>query len=257
MTERLIIARNHVADSENRIHSDDIAQRYGFRGGLVAGVTVYAYLTWPLVAEYGDAWLGRSISEVKLLKPAYDQETLRIALASRDGQLTTTCRNEAGDMLAELRSSMPALMPDLLDDSCFRAPCKPAVRPVIEWSNLLPMQPFKPWHWMITEDQNRVFAEQADDPLSVYHESAHPHWMLAVANQALVREYVLPAWIHVGSEIRMHRRLKVNQTVEVQAVPLDKWERKGHQFLRLFVRFVRDGEVTTEILHTAIFRVAS
>ena len=108
MTERLIIARNHVADSENRIHSDDIARRYGFRGGLVAGVTVYAYLTWPLVAEYGDAWLGRSISEVKLLKPAYDQETLRIALASGDGQLTATCRNEAGDEIgAEMGGERP------------------------------------------------------------------------------------------------------------------------------------------------------
>ncbi|MFM8355132.1 MAG: hypothetical protein ACKOBM_09540 [Gammaproteobacteria bacterium] len=257
MTERLVVARNHVADSENRIHSDDVAQRYGFQGGLVAGVTVYAYLTYPLVERFGNDWLGGSISEVKLLKPAYDQDPLRIALSSSEGVHTSTCRNDAGELLAEMRSSMPARMPDVLDDSCFKAPCKPAGRPVIDWSNLLPMQPFKPWHWMITEDQNQMFAEQADDRLAVYHESAHPHWMLAIANQALVREYVLPAWIHVSSEIRMRRRLKVNQTVEVQAVPLDKWVRKGHQFLRLFVRFVRDGEVTTEILHTAIFRVAS
>jgi acyl dehydratase len=85
---------------------------------------------------------------------------------------------------------------------------------------------------------------------------AHPHWLLAVANQALVREYVMPAWIHVGSEIRMHRLLKVNETVEVRAVPLEKWERKGHQFIRLYLSYTRDDELTTEIFHTAIFRVA-
>ena len=36
-----ITARNPAAESENRIHADDVARRYGFRGGLVPGVIVY------------------------------------------------------------------------------------------------------------------------------------------------------------------------------------------------------------------------
>ena len=39
-------------------------------------------------------------------------------------------------------------------------------------------------------------------------------------------------------------------------MPLEKWERKGHQFVRLYVAYHRDEILTTEIFHTAIFRVA-
>jgi acyl dehydratase len=66
----------------------------------------------------------------------------------------------------------------------------------------------------------------------------------------------MPAWIHVGSDIRFRTLLKVGDTVEVRAVPLEKWERKGHQFVKLYLAYLRDGEIATEIFHTAIFRVA-
>jgi len=174
-----------------------------------------------------------------------------------DAGYLATCRNVDGVLLAELQSSMPDALPDPMDAACFSAPCKSSNRVEMTWDTVQPMQPFSPWHWQITEDLNRTFARQVADDLPVYHEAAHPHWLLAVANQALVREFVMPAWIHVGSEIRMHRLLKVNETVEVQAIPLEKWERKGHQFIRLYVSYRRDGELTTEIFHTAIFRVAS
>ena len=38
-------AFNTATDSTNKIHDDDVARTYGFRGGLVPGVDVYAYLT--------------------------------------------------------------------------------------------------------------------------------------------------------------------------------------------------------------------
>ena len=46
-------ARNLSRDSENRIHDDEVARRYGFAGGLVTGTTVYAYLSHPLVLVWG------------------------------------------------------------------------------------------------------------------------------------------------------------------------------------------------------------
>ena len=51
------VAFNQATESENRIHADDVARKYGFRGGLVPGVTVYAYLVQPAVAAWGMAWL--------------------------------------------------------------------------------------------------------------------------------------------------------------------------------------------------------
>ncbi|HEX8090436.1 MAG TPA: hypothetical protein VF762_16375, partial [Blastocatellia bacterium] len=67
-------ARNTSATSENKIHDDETAARYGFRGGLVPGVTVYAYMTVPLVAQFSDAWLERGSMQVKFHQPFYEGE---------------------------------------------------------------------------------------------------------------------------------------------------------------------------------------
>ena len=37
-------ARNLSHASENRIHDDGVARRFGFEGALVPGVEVYAYM---------------------------------------------------------------------------------------------------------------------------------------------------------------------------------------------------------------------
>mgnify|MGYP003312938934 CR=1 FL=1 len=57
-----VVAQNDATDSNNAIHSDDIAQKLGFTGGLVPGVTVYGYLTRPLVEFFGDCLLYTSPS---------------------------------------------------------------------------------------------------------------------------------------------------------------------------------------------------
>jgi hypothetical protein len=67
----------------------------------------------------------------------------------------------------------------------------------------------------------------------------------------------MPAWIHTGSELRLRKLLRVGDEIEVRAVPLEKWERKGHQFIKLYVAYAVGGEIAAEIFHTAIFRVAA
>ena len=52
-------AHNEAVDSENMIHDDTVAAQYGFKGGLVPGVSVYAYMTYPIVQAFGADWLTR------------------------------------------------------------------------------------------------------------------------------------------------------------------------------------------------------
>ena len=47
-----ILALNNAQTSENRIHSDDIAAKYGFEGALVSGAIVIGSLSQPLVRYY-------------------------------------------------------------------------------------------------------------------------------------------------------------------------------------------------------------
>ena len=70
---------NASSQSENRIHSDEVAKRFGFKGALVPGVTVFAHMTRPLVERYGERWLARGLAEVRFVKPAYEGDLLTVA----------------------------------------------------------------------------------------------------------------------------------------------------------------------------------
>ncbi|MEX2658599.1 MAG: hypothetical protein WD232_02805 [Acidimicrobiales bacterium] len=103
-----VVAHNTATRSENAMHHDDVARRYGFRGGLVPGVDVYAYLTHPSAERWGLAWLERGRMEARFLKPAYDGDTVRV-VAADDGEdgLALEVLDPAGDVCATGRASLP------------------------------------------------------------------------------------------------------------------------------------------------------
>ena len=65
-------AFNLSAASENKIHDDAVAQKFGFQGGLVPGVEVYAYMSNLPVRQFGAEWLSGGTAECRFLKPVYD-----------------------------------------------------------------------------------------------------------------------------------------------------------------------------------------
>ena len=252
-----VVARNFSEATENKIHDDKIARKYGFEGALVPGVAVYGHLTHPLVEKFGEAWLSHSLGSVRFLKPAYHGDALAISYVEDDGGHHTHCHNQHGVLLAELHSTMPDELPAIEDQSVFANTRKPAERVDMTWDTVEALQPFTPWHWQITDDGNQTSASQIRDEQPIFRTHAHPHWMLAIANRTLTREYFMPAWIHVGSENRFHLPVFVGDTLEVRAAVREKWRKKGHEFVRIYIAYYRGRELTTEIFHTAIFRLAS
>ena len=63
-----VTANNYAEEAENKIHNSDVAPRFGFKGGLVPGIGVHAYMTHPIVQALGREWLERGTIEVKFLK---------------------------------------------------------------------------------------------------------------------------------------------------------------------------------------------
>src|SRR4030088_1083610 len=59
---------------ENKIHEDDLARQYGFKGGLVPGVTMYGWMTHPVVEALGLPWLERGEFQTRFAKPIYYEE---------------------------------------------------------------------------------------------------------------------------------------------------------------------------------------
>lgn len=251
-----VVAQNFSAAHENRIHSDDVAQRFGFKGALVPGAAVFGHLTHPLVERFGEAWLGNSASEVRFFKPAYDGDRLTISCAEDATGFHLRCVNADSELLAELHSRLPETQPDPEPPETFAGQEKPAERTPISWNAVVPHQPFQAFHWQITEERNLQSAREISDDLPIYRYRAHPHLLLSEINGALTREYLMPAWLHVGSEIRLRKLIKVPDVVRSRTVMLDKWRKKGHEFARTYTVYHRDGELVTDVYHTLIFTVA-
>src|ERR1700755_3531380 len=78
MTSRLetyrVAAYNTAKLSENKMHDDTVARRFGFSGGLVRGVDVRPYMMPQPVAKWGRAFLERGLIEARFVKPVYDGE---------------------------------------------------------------------------------------------------------------------------------------------------------------------------------------
>ena len=253
---------NPSTESENRIHSDEVARRYGFRGGLVPGVAVFAHMTRPVVAHFGDAWLARGWAEVKLIKPAYEGELLTVRAARVTGEgdaaLELTCVNDEGVEVARMRAGLPGAAPRP-DDRASLPPARLAAeRLEATWHLMQVGEAFPALRWEPTVRDNREWCDDVRDDLTLYRDGLapflHPGLVLRQANNVLKNRFLLPAWIHTASRIAFHEPLRIGPTYEVRAIPEEKWERKGHEFVRLYVVIRTGDSVVAEILHTAIFR---
>ena len=92
MTSRLeayrVEAYNTAKLSENKMHDDTVARRFGFSGGLVPGVDVMAYMMHLPVAKWGRAFLERGLIEARFVKPVYDGEIADVTAEENDGVLS-------------------------------------------------------------------------------------------------------------------------------------------------------------------------
>ncbi|NJN50430.1 MAG: hypothetical protein HC809_00150 [Gammaproteobacteria bacterium] len=250
-------AINHAHASENRIHADDVAKRYGFRGGLVPGVAVYGYMTYPISRQLEQRWLDHSQLEVRFLKPAYDGERITIERSVADGGQSVSCRNDDGLLLANMTLNVAGALP-AIDARAHLAPATSnPTRAEIAWDAISVDQPFAAIIWRPSADENETYTDYVADDLAMYRSGVvHPHLTLHWANQVLSRRFVLPAWVHVGSQVIHRRCLHVGDTVELRTIPIEKWRHKGHEFIKLYIAYMVDAEPAVEIYHTAIYKLA-
>src|SRR5271154_1429184 len=83
-----VSAYNTSKFSENKIHDDTVARKFGFSGGLVPGVDVLAYMIHLPVRKWGRAFLGRGLIGPRFVKPVYDGEFVDVTGKESDGVLS-------------------------------------------------------------------------------------------------------------------------------------------------------------------------
>src|SRR5437764_10716520 len=122
-------AFNTAKQSENRMHDDAVAQRFGFSGGLVPGVDVMAYMMHPPVAKWGRAFLERGLIEARFLKPVYDGEIADVTGVESDGVVTIEVESR-NELCATASASLPSSPPSFSLDDFIEVPVVAERRPV-------------------------------------------------------------------------------------------------------------------------------
>lgn len=98
LTPWSIRAVNLAEHADNPVHTVAGGLAAGFDGAVVAGTTIYAYLTRPAAAAWGEEWVARGGAEVRFMGPVLADEALEIQpdgqelLANVDGVAKASCR---------------------------------------------------------------------------------------------------------------------------------------------------------------------
>jgi len=259
-----VTARNDAETSENKIHDDDVAKQYGFRGGLVPGVTVHGFLTWLPASAWGRPWLEGGGMSVRLVLPVYAGDT--VTVASKDdgaGRLAVTATNQLGEVCATGFAWLTGAGPEGLAAVDVAGVAGLTPPPVPEPDDRPPADETTLAPGTVMGRLDRTFgpadrAAQLDllsDDLGLYDELAvaHPGELIRAANAVLSRTVRLGPWIHVSSEATHLGLVPDGSTVTTQARVVDRYERKGHQFVVLDVVSAVAGAPVLAVRHTAIY----
>lgn len=263
LPEYRVRAHNTSAGGENPIHDDSVAQQYGFRRGLVPGVTVYAYLTHPLVATLGVPWLAHGTATVRFVKPVLDGEEVIVAgeITARTAHglsVTVTAHTAAGEC-AVATVTLPTGPPAPVNTALYRVAPLPAERPPVSREHLEDLAALGTPETVYDEERARAFLEGVSERLAVYRGPegfVHPAFFLDQANRALDRNVRLGPWIHVSSTIQHLGGARVGQTLETRGRVRALFERKGREYVKLDLLIMAGGgRPVAHVLHTAIYRL--
>jgi hypothetical protein len=253
MQPHSLVAFNTATASANKIHDDEVAQRFGFRGGLVPGVDVYAYLCHPPVAAWGLDWLRRGTMRARFHQPVYDGHRVDITPGD-DGRLEL--RDEAGELCADGIATLPADVAPVPDPADWpdveQADDPPPASPEV----LVPGTAFglAP-HGFHAEQHGQYLADvRATADVYAAEGVAHPGWVLRDANYVLSTNVRLGPWIHVESVVQHHGVVHDGQVVTARALVTKEWDHKGHRFVELDVLHLADLAPVARTTHTAIYR---
>jgi acyl dehydratase len=265
LPEYRVKARNTSLTSENAIHHDDVARQYGFPGALVPGVTLYAYLTRPVVQALGPAWLARGTASVKFVKSVQDGDEFTVTgeITARDAtgvSASVTGRTAAGEC-AIASVTLPAGSATPVNPALYPAAPLPAERPPVSREHLAGLTALGTPEALYDQACAAEYVERVSDSLELYRGAegwAHPAFFLQQANQALSRNVRLGPWIHVSSVVRHLGGARVGATLATRGRIRSLFEKKGREMVELDLLVVVAGErvrPVAHIRHTAIYRL--
>src|SRR3984957_13972800 len=259
MTSRLeayrVQAYNTAKLSENKMHDDTVAKRFGFSGGLVPGVDVMAYMMHLPVAKWGRAFLERGLIEERFVKPVYDGEITDIR-GKEDGRGISIEVESRGELCATGTASLPAAAPAFLIADypetapvSERKPVSVTSYPTGRWLGSMPR------NWANEAADEYLGEVRERDPVYAREGLGHPGLLQRVMNKVLVDNAILGPWIHVGIRMQLLAAFASGEELTARARVTGNYEKKGHRFVELDALVLANGRTPlAHCQHIAIYQ---
>lgn len=238
------IAFNTAPDSRNEIHSDRVAQQYGFKGGLVPGVTVSAYLAHPAVQAWGMDFLERGQVHAAIDKPLYDDYRFQVDLTEVTGtSYRATLTDQEGTQCA---NGYIDINPEPVDPPTMRGDPLLAPDQQVPEATRSNME-------RLREDGMYAFSSRwggPDTPMPTYLKDpqgmpwllsatgahfANMSYLLGLTNFALAGNTYMNPWIHLQTDSQNYAAVPAGSDLITECAIADLFEKKGHQFVDLDV----------------------
>jgi len=258
-------AHNTSAESENKIHDDEVAAQYGFQGGLVPGVAIYAYITVPVIERLGPEWLRQGSMKIRFQKLVYegDRVTVRSSVIRGSHSMTLIAERDDGVIAATANAALieESLRPTATslasyEDTPVASPDSrlPAAREYLKSGTRLGTLKQR----LYLERDQPPLLEKIGEKLPIYYGPegvAHPYVLLALANQFLMANVKLGPWIHTQSDLMNWSAARDGDEIAVRGRIEECFEAKGHEFVVLDVVLACGDRIVQQVQHTAIYRI--
>jgi acyl dehydratase len=267
---RTIVARNTAAEDAGSIHDDARAAQLGYRGGLVPGVALIAYLTPLFIEAWGEAWPQRGHLRARFLRPVYDGESV-VARARSAAGGRLACRIERdGDVCVEAEAS-------LRDPDAPRTPWRSSIPgggthvspdgslPPLALESLAVGQELSPLTYRLSLSHAAAWARNASDDSPWYRDGSpfdgpvvHPAWFARDAIELIRHDFAFKATVHAASDISYLHAGLPDRDYTVYGTVVDAYERKGNDFLVVDTLTVdQDGREIARNRHTSVIALRS
>lgn len=250
-------------DILNPIHSTEVAAKYGYRGALVGGVTVYGWLTPVILEALGERWLSDGWADVRFRRPVFpgDQLTARAELRT-DSLASVSMLNAEGAAAIEAEAAVgtapwlgtlqlpvrraaedaPVSLPPL---TLKTAPIGEDLRPMpVSWS----LEDARAW----AVDKQRDGSERWTGPDAL----VHPSWIAARMTPLIHHSYDYGPAIHTRTRVQHLAPARAGQAFTVAGHFVNALEENGHHVAVVDgVILDEAGAEVAKLRHTTIFRI--
>ena len=250
-----VVAFNAAKLSENKMHDDTVAKKFGFTGGLVPGVDVFAYMSHAPLAVWGRTFLERGHMDGRFGKPIYDGETATVTAVERDGGLDIQIVSR-GIICGTARATLPTAVSSAnIDDFKLSTPPDNEKRPPADETsykvgNWLNIRPFT-FDAELQAEYLKSICEA--DPIYQKEGIIHPGTILRACNWALTHNAKMGPWIHVGSTLQHLSPGRVGEEISVRALVTKNHENKGHKIVELDALVIANKIPIARVTHVAIY----